>query len=141
MLKKLTLNIMVKDVDKTVEFYKDILTCFELVDSESSGEKLDWALVRCGNIQIMFESKESMASSYPLLLGKDVGGSILIYIEMEGIKDLYKHIKDRVTIVKGLEDTSYGMKEFSILDCNGFLIVFAEWVGIREFFNKSVYNK
>ena len=63
MLKKLTPNIMVEDVDETVKFYKNILTCFELVDSDQREGKSIWALVKCGSAQIMFEAKESMAGS------------------------------------------------------------------------------
>jgi hypothetical protein len=31
MLKKLTLNLVVDDVNKTVDFYQSIMGCFELV--------------------------------------------------------------------------------------------------------------
>ena len=66
MLKRLTPNIIVEDVSKTVNFYKDILVCFELVDYELTKGKLDWALLRCGDVQIMFESRESLADSIPM---------------------------------------------------------------------------
>jgi len=40
---------------------------------------------------------------------------------------LYDRIKDKVTIIKDLHTTHYGMVEFIIKDCNGFVSVFAEW--------------
>lgn len=141
MLKKLTPNIMVEDVSRTVKFYKDLLACFELIDHDSSKGKLNWALLRCGDEQLMFESRESMTNSIPILRNKNIGGAITIYIELEGIEELYKRIKDKVNIVRGLYDSGYGMREFSIQDCNGLVITFAEWIGIKGSFESFVYHK
>jgi len=141
MLKKLTPNIMVEDVSKTVDFYKNMLVCFELVDYESIKGKLQWALLRCGDVQIMFESKESMVNSIPMLRDGNSVGAVTIYIELEGIKELYKMVKDKVSVVVGLHDTTYGMREFLIQDCNGLVITFAEWVGVKGFFESFVYHK
>ena len=33
------------------------------------------------------------------------------------------------------------MREFSIQDCNGFIITFAEWIGVKGFFENLVYHK
>jgi len=141
MLKRLTPNIIVEDVSKTVDFYKDMLVCFELVDYESTNEKLDWALLRCGDVQLMFESRKSMADSIPILKNENTSEAMTIYIELEGIKELYKMMKDKVNIVVGLHDTTYGMREFLIQDCNGLVITFAEWVGVKGFFESFVYHK
>jgi hypothetical protein len=35
-------------------------------------------------------------------------------------------IKDKVTVLKGLEKTFYGATEFSILDNNGYVLTFAD---------------
>ncbi len=141
MLKRMTPNIMVEDVSKAVEFYKNILACFELVDYELGGRKLNWALLRCGDVQIMFESRESMTNSIPILKNRNIGGTMTIYIELDGIEGLYKIIKDKVNIVKDLHNADYGMREFSIQDCNGFVITFAEWIGVKGFFENFVYHK
>ena len=89
----------------------------------------------------MFEAKESMAGSFPMFRDKDIGGSFILYVEIEEVSELYRRIKDKVTIVKAIENTEYGTKEFSILDRNGLMIIFAEWTGIKDFFKKSVYDK
>ena len=141
MLKRLTPNIMVEDVARTVDFYKDILVCFELVDHESVKGKLNWALLRCGDVQLMFESRESMAASIPISRNKNIGGTVTIYIELEGIKELYKMLKNKVDVIRDLHDTAYGMREFLIQDCNGLVITFAEWLGVKGFFESFVYHK
>jgi len=50
-------------------------------------------------------------------------------------------MKDKVNIVKGLHDADYGMREFLIQDCNGLVITFAEWIGVKGFFKNFVYHK
>ena len=45
---------------------------------------------------------------------------------MDHLKELYKRIKDKVTVIKKLHTTPYGIQEFIIKDCNGFILVFAE---------------
>jgi len=141
LLKKLTLNLIVEDVNRTVEFYQNTLTCFELVDSEPKEGQLNWAMVRCGDVQLMFETQKSLSETFPIFQDTGKGGSLVIYIELDNIEWLYKIIKDKVIVVKELFPASYGMLEFAIRDCNGFVLVFAEWVGVKEFFEKSVKKK
>jgi len=141
MLKKATPNLMVEDVNRVVEFYRDILTCFELVDSEPVSGSLEWAMLRCGEVQLMFESRRSLSKIIPLFKDKEIGGSLVIYIELSNIKSLYYRIKDKVKIIQDLSATDYGTLEFIIQDCNGFVLVFAEWVGTKDFFEKTVKKK
>ncbi len=47
-------------------------------------------------------------------------------MELDSISELYARIKDKVTIVKDLQTTFYGMQEFYIEDCNGYILTFAE---------------
>jgi len=141
MLKKATPNLMVEDVNRTVEFYRDILTCFELVDSEPVSGSLEWAMLRCGEVQLMFESRRSLSKIIPLFKDKEIGGSLVIYIELSNIKSLYYRIKDKVKIIQDLSATDYGTLEFIIQDCNGFVLEFAEWVGTKDFFEKTVKKK
>ena len=39
---------------------------------------------------------------------------------------MYTKLKDRVRIIRELETTGYGMREFYIKDCNGYILAFAE---------------
>ena len=132
---------MVEGVNRTVEFYRDILTCFELVDSEPASGSLEWAMLRCGEVQLMFESRKSLSKVIPLFKDKEIGGSLIIYIELSNIKSLYYRIKEKVKIIRDMYATDYGMLEFIIQDCNGFVLVFAEWVGIKDFYEKTVKKK
>jgi lactoylglutathione lyase len=127
MLKKITPNLIVKDVNETVQFYKEKLGMFELVSTDPKKGKYAWALMRCEDTDIMFQSVDSIIEKVPSFQNKVIGGNVVLYIETEAIDQLYDWIKDRVKVIKHLHITPYQMKEFIIEDCNGFVLSFAEW--------------
>ncbi len=126
MLKKIIANLMVEDVAKTVKFYKDKINCFQLIMTDPKEGELDWAMMRCGSEVIMFQSKRSLSEKLPELKDKEIGGTAIIYIETENIKELYDWFSYDVEVLKELHDTPWGRKEFYIKDCNGYILVFAE---------------
>jgi len=135
-LKKLTPNLMVEDVNRTVEFYQEVFgfefvmgVIEEIQEIRTSYQKdrlLDYAMMKCGDVEIMFQAKRSLSETLPVLKGKEIGGTLTLYIEVEGVQELYARIKDKVTVVKDLHTTFYGMQEFYVQDCNGSIVTFAE---------------
>ncbi len=140
MYKKLTTNMMVEDVSHTVDFYRDILgfelvmgvleKSQEIVTTRQKGQALGFAIMKYGNIEMMFQAKRSLTEGIPELSGMDIGGSLTFYIEVQDVKGLYAKLKDKVTIVKDMQTTFYGKQEFYIRDCNGYILTFAG--GIQE---------
>ena len=47
-------------------------------------------------------------------------------LDMEGVTPFYDAIRDRVQTEWGPEVYSYGRREVSILDCNGYSLIFSE---------------
>ena len=88
--------------------------------------KFDWALMRCENVEIMFQSRESLSEKVPELKNAEIGGTSVTYIEAENVEAHYDWVKDNVEVIKELHDTPWGRKEFFIKDCNGYIIVFAQ---------------
>lgn len=135
-MKKLNPNLMVKDVKETVEFYKNILgfelvmavpeTQDEILNEIPEDKKVVYALVKNGNVEIMFQAEKSLKEDVSLLKNSNIGASCTFYIELENVEDFYKNIKDKVDVVKELFTTWYGMKEFYIRDNNGYILTFAK---------------
>ena len=135
-LTKLTPNLMVEDVNRTVEFYQEVLgfefvmgvieELQEILTAYQQDRSLDYARMKCGNVEVMFQAKRSLAEALPLLRGREIGGTLTLYMELDSVSELHARIKDKVTIVKDLHTTFYGMQEFYIEDCNGCILTFAE---------------
>ncbi|SET08392.1 Uncharacterized conserved protein PhnB, glyoxalase superfamily [Methanococcoides vulcani] len=135
-LNKLTPNLMVDDVNKTVGFYKDVLG-FEFVmavpkDSQEvlmempKDKQLIYALMKSGDVQLMFQAKDSLSEDIPVFKDRGIGASLTLYIEVDNVKELSEALEEKVEIVKELHTTFYGMQEFYIKDCNGYVLGFAE---------------
>ena len=123
--KKITSNLMVESVDSTITFYKDVLG-FEVITTVPEAGPLDWAWMKRGDVEIMFQSRPSLTGDIPSFAGKEIGGTFGMYTNVEDIQSLYEAIKDKVTIVKDMHTTFYGTREFYIQDCNGYILGFSE---------------
>ncbi|HUX06549.1 MAG TPA: VOC family protein [Acidobacteriota bacterium] len=124
-MKSLTANLMVSDVNETVDFYREVLG-YRLVMSVPESGTLDWAMMSNGGAEIMFQSCESLSQEYPAFKGTQVGGSFVLFVTMDGIDEFYQNIKGKAKVVIELHDTFYGMREFAVEDNNGYVLTFAE---------------
>jgi len=122
-MESITPNIFVRDINETIAFYKNL--GFETVMTvPDEGDKV-WAMMSCGTVSFMFQTFESLGEDLEDISRKD-GGSLLLYIQVKEIRKFHDRIKDKVTVIKGLELTFYGATEFSIKDINGYILTFAE---------------
>jgi uncharacterized glyoxalase superfamily protein PhnB len=122
-MESLSPNIFVKDIMKTIDFYKQL--GFELVTTVPEEGDIVWAMMTCGKVIFMFQTFDSIGDTLPEIKRQD-GGSLLLYIQIKGIRTFHERIKDKVKVIKGLEKTFYGATEFSITDNNGYVLTFAE---------------
>jgi len=116
-------NLFVKDINETIAFYQQI--GFSLTMTVPDSGNYVWAMMTCGNVIFMFQTFQSLADELPEISRQD-GGSLLFYIKLKNIGTFFDSIKQKVTILKGLDKTFYGATEFSIKDNNGYVLTFAE---------------
>ena len=134
-MKKITPNIMVADVNATIDFYKQNLE-FEFVMGVDEDKEvkmgdfgnsiLTWAMLKKDDVEIMLQREDSLIEDLPEFKGLKIGGTFTLYIGMQDVKSFYDKIKDKVEIIKDMHKTFYGADEFVIKDLNGYIIYFAE---------------
>ncbi len=122
-MKSVSPNIYVNDIRKTIEFYETI--GFKVVTKVGDTDDPVFILMSCGDVRYMFQTFKSIGDSLPVV-SRINGGSLLFYVNIKGIRDFYEKIKDKVTVLHGLDKTFYGVTEFSIVDTNNYMITFAE---------------
>ncbi len=122
-MESLAPNIFVKNINETIAFYQTL--GFEVIMSVPEEGDFVWVMMTCGKVTFMFQTFESLADELPAIHRHD-GGSLLFYIQVKEISIFFERIKDKVTVLKGLEKTFYGATEFSIQDNNGYVLTFAE---------------
>jgi hypothetical protein len=117
-------NIFTENINETIAFYKSI--GFQTVMTmPETGDNPDWAMLANGEVIFMFQSFSSLGNELPEI-SRQNGGSVLFYIKLKNIREFFNQIKNKVTILKGIEKAFYCATEFSILDNNKYVLTFAE---------------
>lgn len=124
-IKTLTPNLMVSNVAEAVMYYTQNLG-FQMIDSVPANPPYDWAMVSVEGVALMFQAEASIKAEFAPLENQSLGGGLSFYVRVEGVKEWYERLKEKVTVVNELHESSYGMTEFSIQDLNGFVLTFAE---------------
>jgi hypothetical protein len=117
-------NLFVKNMNETIDFYSAI--GFQIVMSvPPTGDDFDWVMMANGQVIFMFQTFSSLGGELPAI-SRQNGGSLLFYIKLKKIREFFEQVKDKVTVLKGIEKAFYGATEFSILDNNNYVLTFAE---------------
>lgn len=127
-MQALSPNLAVKNVEKTVQFYHDLLG-FEFITSvpaKEEGKPLTWALVQSGPVTLMFQEEQNLKEEYTDLAAHAIGGASTIYLTVTGVEEIYEKAKKLSTIVKEPHKTFYGATEFALKDVNGYIVTLAE---------------
>lgn len=117
MLKALTPMLWVDDLKATVEFYTTVLefTCENMV------EDWGWASLVKDHVHIMLALPNAHEPNYK---GPVFTGSLYIYTAE--VDRCWEKLKDQCKVLYPIEDFEYGMREFCILDNNGYRIQFGK---------------
>lgn len=125
-LKSLTVNLMVENVQRSVDFYSKTFG-FEVITTVPGENELVFALIKLDEVSLMLQSMKSFQEGHPEFKNKQIGGSVLLYIDVTNVNELYQKAKKTgVEIVVEMNKTFYGTNEFAIKDCDGYLISFAQ---------------
>ncbi|MEO0455553.1 MAG: VOC family protein [Cyanobacteria bacterium P01_A01_bin.114] len=109
--------LMVKDLQETIDYYSTVLG-FELQGTWPDDGPAQWAALKAGQVTLMFVTDASKATS-PTLTGQ-------LYCYPPDVDALWDELKDKVAIAWPLDNMSYGMREFAIQDCNGYVLTFGQ---------------
>jgi catechol 2,3-dioxygenase-like lactoylglutathione lyase family enzyme len=131
---KLSPILWTKDLQQTISFYENIL------GFKSHSNFPNFVYLSREEVGIMFvlpqdepedckdpNNKEEFFPK-PLLTGS-------IYVYVDHVDELWESVKDKTQIESVLEDREYGMRDFSLLDNNGYEIVFGADIASREIAN------
>jgi uncharacterized glyoxalase superfamily protein PhnB len=123
--KKLTPNLLVSNLERSLAFYVDTLG-FERGMTVPDAPPFVFASVTSEPVEIFLNDAATAAKEYPAFAGKPIGATGTLYIEVEGVDALHDRIKSAVTIVMPLATQFYGMREFAIEDPDGYVLTFGE---------------
>jgi hypothetical protein len=116
MAERVTPMIHVPDVSATVSWYISI--GFTLDGTYEDDGETNWASVSLGDSRVMFNAGGTPSTAERR--------EVDLYINTDGVDDIYARLNGRVEVVSAPYDAFHGMHEFIIRDLNRFWIVFGE---------------
>ena len=123
--KKLTPNLLVASVERSLAFYVDTLG-FERGMTVPDASPFAFASVTAGPVEIFFNDAAGAVKEYPGFAGKPIGATGTLFIEVEAVDALHDRLAPTVKILMPIVTQFYGMREFAISDPDGYVITFAE---------------
>jgi uncharacterized glyoxalase superfamily protein PhnB len=114
-----SIALATEDVARSVKFYVEQFgfTCTLQLEG--------FARVRLGAADIML----APPNAHLPWQGPRFTGSI--YLEVDNVDELWESLKTRARIVYPIETMAYGVREFGLLDDNGYQLSFAQHVAAR----------
>jgi len=125
---KLTPNLVVSDVEASLNFYETVLG-FERGMTVPEQAPFVFGSVTSGSVEIFFNDKKAVGEDYPPLAAGKIGGTLTLFLEVEGIEDVLSRVeKSKARVVMPLKTQFYGMREFAFEDPEGWIVTIAERV-------------
>src|SRR5438552_4139662 len=121
--KKLTPNLVVENVERSLAFYTDVLG-FTPGLTVPEQPPLVFASVVSGGVEIFFNDHATAVKEYPSFAGTPIGLTGTMYIEITGLDAWHERLKSTVPIVMPLVMQFYGVREFAFADPDGYVITF-----------------
>ncbi|MGD8494655.1 MAG: VOC family protein [Gemmatimonadales bacterium] len=123
-MKKLTPVLFVESIEPILPFWEGRLG-FERTVEVPEGERLGFVILQKGGVEIMAQSRASVAADVPQLADTPLGGTLL-FIEVDDI-DAVEAALEGAEIVMSRRTTFYGATEVAVREPGGNIVTFAEF--------------
>jgi len=124
-IKKLTPNLIVRNVEASLKFYREVLG---LESGMTVPEQAPYVFgsVTNGAVEIFFNDQKVVAAEYPKLAAS-IGASLTLYMEVDNLDAVLDRVKKAgAKISMPVTEQFYGMKEFAFEDGDGYTITIAQ---------------
>ena len=129
--KSITPNLLVRDVKKSTEFYRDVLG-FTMGETVPDKEPFVFVWMKRDDVSVFLNDINAAAHDYPDAAKLPPGGTAAMYFVVAGVDAYHAVVAPKAKVVMPLTTQFYGMREFSVTDPEGHLITFAERVAPVE---------
>jgi len=127
-IRKLTPNLVVRNVEASLKFYHEVLGLEKAITVPEQSPHV-FASVANGSVEIFFNDQKTVAAEYPKLAAT-IGGSFTLYMEVDSLQTVLDQVqKAGAKISMPVTEQFYGMREFAFEDVDGYTITIAQKVG------------
>lgn len=115
--------LYIEEIESCLPFWTERLG-FAVVAKVEDGSRLGFAILGKDDVQIMYQTHESLATDLPQLGKRDQNTSIVLYLEVDDLDACEKAMKG-VPLVQERRKTFYGATEIAVREPGGNVIMFS----------------
>ena len=125
-MRKLTPIIVVDSLEDALPFWTDRLA-FEVTVTVPHEDRLGFAILERGDVQIMYQSRDSVAADLPPLADEVAGQTAVLFVEVGGLDELdaVGDALEGADVIVLRRSTFYGMDEIFVRAPCGTVVGFA----------------
>lgn len=122
-MKRLSPVLPVAAIEPVLPFWERL--GFSVTGQVPHGDALGFVILRKGDVELMYQTFDSIASDVPPLAATPVGGTLLFF-EVEDLDEVAGQLGD-VELVVPRRQTFYGSDELIVREPGGNVVTFAEF--------------
>ena len=113
---KATPMVHVPDVAATAAWYRSL--GFEVLQTAEDDGETSWALLAFGGSELMLNAGGTASAADRR--------EVDLYVQVDDIEAARRRLGADIDLIEDLHESFYGMREFTIRDCNRFWITFGQ---------------
>jgi hypothetical protein len=123
-MRKLTPVLVVDAIEPCLPFWVDRLG-FEKTTEIPEGSKLGFVILRKDDVEVMYQSRESVEKDVPALLPERGGHPIGLFIEVSDVGAIERALEG-FKVILPRRKTFYGTEEVGVREPGGNAVIFAQ---------------
>jgi uncharacterized glyoxalase superfamily protein PhnB len=123
-----TPNLLVSDIDRSTEFYRDVLT-FNVKQTVPDAAPFVFVWLEREAVNVFLNDPKAAANDIADAGRRPFGGTATMYFIITDVDAFHDRVAPRAKVVMPLKTQFYGMREFAGEDPDGHILTFAERVG------------
>ena len=123
-MKTVTPVMFVHEIEPCIRFWKDRFG-FEVTAEVPEGTKAGFVILVKDNVQLMYQSWESVRKDVPSLATEKAPGDVSLYFTVDDIDEIEKKLQDIPKVIPRRE-TFYGATEIGVRDPAGHVMCFSQ---------------
>ena len=121
---QITANLIVEAIEPCLPFWVDRLG-FEKIAEVPEGDRLGFVILKKGDVELMYQTRESVQKDMPALVDTPMGGALL-FIEVDDL-DAVERALEGADVVFPRRTTFYGAQEIGVREPGGNAVTFAQF--------------
>ncbi|HEX5436426.1 MAG TPA: hypothetical protein VFW98_04670 [Gemmatimonadaceae bacterium] len=122
--RKLTPNLFVDEIEPCIAFWTERLG-LEVVAKVPEGDRLGFAILSNGDMELMYQTWESLAKDVPGAFPSTPARPVGLFVEVSDLGAVEKAMRGAPSIFPRRR-TFYGMDEIGVREPGGYAVIFAQ---------------